>query len=198
MTTHTLAEHRVRSDDGTTLAYHTVGEGPGLVVVHGALQTGKGYLRMAERLADSFTVHLMDRRGRGGSGPQGDGYTLAKEERDLCAVLADTGAGFVFGHSFGGLVAARVAGGGYPVVKLALYEPGIEIGTTLPRHWIPAYARALEAGESLTAFRLLVEGLGLPAEHAQLPDWIVATPEVVAEVITDFLTADIRTPEGIS
>lgn len=63
----------VTSADGTGIAYQTVGEGRGLIVVGGALRTGADYLPLARELAKTFAVHVMDRRGRGASGPPGPG-----------------------------------------------------------------------------------------------------------------------------
>jgi pimeloyl-ACP methyl ester carboxylesterase len=78
-------------------------------VVGGALRTAEDYLPLAGRLARSLTVHLVERRGRGASGPQGPDYALAKEVEDLLAVRAETGARLAFGHSYGGLVVLEAA-----------------------------------------------------------------------------------------
>src|SRR4051794_3504048 len=89
----------VTSHDGTRIAYRTLGHGPGLVLLHGSMETAGDHLAMALELADAFTVHLPDRRGRGLSGPYGDGYGVRTEVEDLDAVLNATGAHFVFGVS---------------------------------------------------------------------------------------------------
>ena len=88
-----------RSADGTTIAYQTVGSGDGIIVVGGVLRSASDYMAIARVLADSFTVHVVDRRGRGASGPQGRDYSVEKECEDLLAVQARTGAQRVFGHS---------------------------------------------------------------------------------------------------
>ena len=54
----------VRSADGTTIAYETLGSGAGVIVVGGVLSTAQDYSDLARMLAGSFTVHLMERRGR--------------------------------------------------------------------------------------------------------------------------------------
>ena len=54
-------------------------------------------------------MYVVQRRGRGGSGPQGDRYCIERECEDIEAVRAATGARLIFGHSFGGLVALRAA-----------------------------------------------------------------------------------------
>lgn len=63
----------VASVDRTTIAYETLGSGAGLIVVGGVLSTAGDYMDLARQLAGSSTVHLMERRGRGASGPQGPG-----------------------------------------------------------------------------------------------------------------------------
>ena len=94
----------VPSADGTVVGYHTVGQGPGLIVVGGAMRAAEDYLALACGLAERYRVHVVDRRGRGLSGPQGPEYGIARECEDLLAVQAATGARVVFGHSYGGLV----------------------------------------------------------------------------------------------
>ncbi len=71
MTTTITRSAAVTSADGTTIGYHTLGAGQGVIVVGGALSTGQDYLALGRALAPSFEVHLMDRRGRGTTGPQG-------------------------------------------------------------------------------------------------------------------------------
>jgi pimeloyl-ACP methyl ester carboxylesterase len=79
------------SVDGTEIGYRSLGEGPGLVIVGGALSSGSNYLSLAERLTGEFEVHLMDRRGRPLSGPQGPGHSIEHECADLIAVAEATG-----------------------------------------------------------------------------------------------------------
>src|SRR5262249_16444445 len=93
----------------TTIGYQEIGAGPGLIVLGGALRTAEDYLPLASVLARSFTVYVVDRRGRGVSGPQGSQYALGKEVEDLHAVQTETGARLAFGHSYGGLVIFETA-----------------------------------------------------------------------------------------
>ncbi|HWA40655.1 MAG TPA: alpha/beta hydrolase [Gemmatimonadales bacterium] len=113
------------SRDGTTIAYSTQGQGPALVLVDGALcsrQFGPmpGY---AKALADSFTVHWYDRRGRGESGDT-PSYSVAREVEDLAAMVEVAGGSpFVFGASSGAALALHGAVAGLPIRKLLMYEP---------------------------------------------------------------------------
>jgi len=60
----------VRSADGTAIAYDTLGEGPALILVDGAMCTRSTGTRpqLAGLLPAHFTPLQLDRRGRGDSG----------------------------------------------------------------------------------------------------------------------------------
>ena len=96
-----LAIDEVTSKDGTTIGYRRLGSGPGVVVLHGAMESSRSHVQLAEALADAFTVYLPDRRGRGLSGPYAAGHTVATDIADMDALLAKTGAQLVFGVSSG-------------------------------------------------------------------------------------------------
>ena len=67
----TMSTQTVTSPDGTRIAYQTIGGGgDGVIVVGGALRDACDYVAFGEVLARSFTVHIVDRRGRGESGPK--------------------------------------------------------------------------------------------------------------------------------
>ena len=60
----------VSSADGTDIGVRVLGTGPAVVVLGGALRTVTDYLPLARAMAARFQVHVVDRRGRGLSGPQ--------------------------------------------------------------------------------------------------------------------------------
>src|SRR5690242_2288681 len=103
-----VAAHTVRSADGTTIGYLSVGAGPPVLVIPGVLSMAGDYAAFASALAEHFTVHTLERRGRGVSGPQGDDYGIGKECEDVLALRAATGASLLVGHSYGGLIALEV------------------------------------------------------------------------------------------
>lgn len=113
----------LRSADGTTIAFESVGAGPPLVIVVGAFCDRATFARMATWLADAFTVFRYDRRGRGGSGDAAE-YAVAREVEDLAAVIGVAGGGAaVVGHSSGAALALEAAMAGLPISRLVVYEP---------------------------------------------------------------------------
>ena len=167
---------QVTSADGTTIGYHQIGHGPGLMVLHGGARAGHHYAKLAEALSDSFTVYLPDRRGRGLSGPAGENYNLQKEMDDVQALLESTAAHFLLGHSAGGFFALESALR-FPVEKLALYEPAVSINGSLPTDWVPACQEALDKEEWAKAMIIFFRGLQFGGLMSKLPD-MVLTPMI--------------------
>ena len=160
----------VASADGTVIAYHTVGQGPPLIVVGGGLRAAEDYLSLAGGLAERYCVHVVDRRGRGLSGPQGPRYGIARECEDLLAVQAATGARVVFGHSYGGLVALETAVRSDTFEAMVLYEPGVSVAGSIPTAWMPPYRALLERGDTRGAFACFVRAFGA-GPVTKLPRW---------------------------
>lgn len=164
----------VYSDDETQIAYHSLGRGPGLVVVGGVLSDGSDYMALASALAGEFEVHVIERRGRPGSGLQRDDHSIEDECADLAAVTADTGSAIVFGHSFGGLVALETARRKHIFGRVLVYEPGVPIRRQLNARWPDDYERRLERGDRRGAFATMVKHAGFaPAALAIMPVWYV-------------------------
>jgi pimeloyl-ACP methyl ester carboxylesterase len=116
---------RVITPDGVQIAYEVSGEGPPVVLVHGAGSARWAFDLLRPHLESRFTVMALDRRGRGDSG-DGDTYTVEDEYRDVATVMREAGAGaFLFGHSYGGLVAAGAATLLDGLPRLILYEPAV-------------------------------------------------------------------------
>lgn len=119
-----LRPGRATAPDGTTLGWLSVGTGPGLVVLHGAMQSAQSQLDLARLLAHRHEVHLVDRRGRGMSGPYPPSADhLRTEVSDLATVLAATGARDVLGISSGALIALQAAPTTPAIGRVAAFEP---------------------------------------------------------------------------
>lgn len=163
----------VRSRDGSKIGFLTVGEGPGVIVIPGALTTASEFASFARTLgAEHFTVHTVERRGRGTSGPQGDDYSIVKEVEDVLALQEMTGARFLVGHSYGGLVALEAGRRNKALTKIALYEPGVSVDHAIPMAWVPAYEAKLAQGKRLDAFVEFTLGVG-PDHTRKTPRWLM-------------------------
>jgi pimeloyl-ACP methyl ester carboxylesterase len=94
---------------GHRVIYHTAGEGPSVVLIHGMLNSSRHWRDVALRLAERYRVIAPDLIGHGDSAtPRGD-YSLGAHAagiRDLLAVLGIDRA-TVVGHSLGGGVAMQ-------------------------------------------------------------------------------------------
>ncbi|MBO0958461.1 alpha/beta hydrolase [Neobacillus sp. MM2021_6] len=167
-----FAKDTVQSLDRTTIGYRYLGKGPGILIIHGALCDSKDYIRLAKHLSQNFSVYIMDRRGRGLSGVQGENYGMVKEIEDIQAVRAATGANMIIGHSYGGLVALEAARQDDTIEKLALYEPGVFIEQ---QHWqwLTNYEMAMKQNEYREAFAHFVRGIGHTPQLTNLPKWYV-------------------------
>ncbi len=161
----------VRSSDGTVVGFTTVGSGDvGLIIVGGVLRAGQDYAKLGTSLGERFTVHLMDRRGRGASGPQGGAYGIKKEREDLLAVRHATGADAVFGHSYGGVIALQSAREGDVFRRVAVYEPQVPVAAQPPAAWLSRYRDLLASDDSRGAFATMVKHSGFaPGPLAALP-----------------------------
>jgi pimeloyl-ACP methyl ester carboxylesterase len=158
------------SSDGARIVYLTTGSGTPIVVLPGVLSTAEDYASFAEALGRRHTVHTVQRRGRGGSDPQGAHYSIATERDDLAAVQEATGSKMLVGHSYGGLIALEAARSGQPFSKVAVYEPGVLVCGSLSTAWMPAYRRSLAAGRPLDAFARFSVASG-PRRARSLPVW---------------------------
>jgi pimeloyl-ACP methyl ester carboxylesterase len=160
------------SADGTPVEYLSAGSGPPVIVIPGALALASDLTAFATLLARRHTVHVVQRRGRGGSGPQGERYGIARECEDVEAVRARTGARLIFGHSFGGLVALRAACGSTEFDAVAVYEPGVSVSGSIPVDWIDRARQEVAAGADLAAFITFVSGIN-PDQTGRLPRWLL-------------------------
>lgn len=89
------------------------GDGPLLVLTHGAGLCAGMFAPLADAVRDRFRCVAIDGRGHGDSARPDDpsGYALDRQASDVIAVLDHLGCdeAVAFGHSFGGAVLLRVA-----------------------------------------------------------------------------------------
>jgi pimeloyl-ACP methyl ester carboxylesterase len=159
----------ITSPDGTTIAYESVGGGPALVLVDGAMcHRAAGPMRpLAGLLRDAFTVHTYDRRGRGESSDTPP-YAVAREVEDMRALIARAGGeAYVYAISSGAALALAAAAAGPGIIGLALYEPPFlaEAGDgARTREYTERLTALLDAGRRGDAVALFMTHVGIPAE----------------------------------
>ncbi|NUT33579.1 MAG: alpha/beta hydrolase [Hamadaea sp.] len=169
----------VTSDEGTGIRAVAKGEGHPIVIVHGGLDDGSSWHRVAQRLARRWRVARLHRRQYRLDLAASLPCTMAQEAEDVAALAASLGEGVVLvGHSSGAVVAlealvaapSRFAGA-------VLYEPPIHLR---PGEWDVQLAQAKAArgpGKALRVFTRDIVGL---------PGWMAWLIGVMATVVPRF------------
>jgi pimeloyl-ACP methyl ester carboxylesterase len=118
----------VPSPDGVAISVQKAGSGPALLLVHGALLNGTlSWGAVLPRLAEHFTVYVMDRRGRAPSGDSKQ-YSIANEADDIVAVVESIGGAVtVLSHSYGALASIEALNRLKSVPHLILYEAPVTL-----------------------------------------------------------------------
>jgi pimeloyl-ACP methyl ester carboxylesterase len=170
----------VTSADGTTIGYETLGSGPALILVDGAMcYRDFGPARpLARALSTDFTVHLYDRRGRGESGNTLP-WSATREIEDLSALLdAAGGQAYLMGCSSGAVLAADAANHLPGITKLALYEPPFIVDNThepRPATFVADTEALIARDDRSAALKKFMRHVGMPALMVNLmaltPPW---------------------------
>jgi pimeloyl-ACP methyl ester carboxylesterase len=165
------------SKDGTTIGFRKVGQGPGIILVHGSMMVSQDLMRLAGLLSNDFTVSIPDRRGRGLSVPHGDNYSLIKESEDIKALVDKTDSKNIFGLSSGANVALHAALITPNILKVSLYEPPLsDVSSTsyLPdREFDNEIDKLIEQGKLVKALVRLLKASGESAIIDKLPRFIL-------------------------
>lgn len=116
---------QIISSDGTPIAYAVTGDGPALILVHGAGGSHVRWASILPALAAEFTVYAIDRRGRGASG-DAECYAVEREFEDVAAVVDSIDRPVnLLGHSFGAICTLEASLLTENIEKLILCEPPI-------------------------------------------------------------------------
>lgn len=170
---------------GLEIAYECVGQGPPVVLVHGAAEDSRAWQLQLAALADEFTVVAWDEPGAGRSSDVPADFLLADYANCLAAVIEAIGLGpaHVVGFSWGS------------TVVLELYRHYPELVQTLLL--IGAYAGwkgSLPADQVATRVKGVQQMLAAPAEEFDptLPGLFAG--EAPAEVVSllEAIAADVR------
>lgn len=148
--------------DGIRAYYEQAGQGPALVMVHGASQDTLSWQYVIDLFAQDYTVYALDLPGHGKSGLPQDGphHATADNARYLLQFLdaAHIENPILMGHSMGGGIVAQAAanaperitglvlvdGASVNVVKSSGYNPKIlEMARINPGDWFEVTFRTL-------------------------------------------------------
>ena len=97
------AMERIRSNDGTWIAFDQAGHVPAVVLIGGAFTDRAASAPLAALLSRHFTVFSYDRRGRGESGDTAP-CAVAHEVEDVNAVIGQVGEAVCFMSCVGGVL----------------------------------------------------------------------------------------------
>jgi pimeloyl-ACP methyl ester carboxylesterase len=178
----------VTSQDGTSIAYDKVGEGPPVVLVSGGSVDRSSNAPLADKLAEHFTVYNYDRRGRGPSGDTPP-YAVEREIEDISAVIEEAGGSAgLYGTSSGAALALHAAAQLPSVSRLALWEPPyiIDPAARPPADQIEQYDRMIaEDRRGDAAEYFMTQVVRMPPEFAAFartqPWW--ASQEALAHTL---------------
>jgi pimeloyl-ACP methyl ester carboxylesterase len=161
---------KIRSTDGTEIAFERTGDGPPLILVGGAFADRQGGAELAAVLAPRFTSVAYDRRGRGDSGDAPD-YAVQREVEDIAALIeANGGTAFLYGMSSGGALGLHAAAAQLPIRRLAVCEPPFrgEGAPPQPDRYLETLEEMRAGGRRTEAVEyFLTRAVGLPAEAVQ-------------------------------
>jgi pimeloyl-ACP methyl ester carboxylesterase len=153
--------HRVLSmRDGGESHLIEKGDGPPLVLLHGANLSAEVWSYQLRDLSDSHRVIALDLRGHGRSSPGSEDVTISAMAADVAEVLAalDLDRAVLTGHSMGGMVCLRLARKhpelvGTRVGALALLATSGGLGVPLPSWSRLTSAVRLVAGAGVGIWR---------------------------------------------
>jgi pimeloyl-ACP methyl ester carboxylesterase len=170
---------RAVSPDGTEIAGRLQGQGPPLVLVHGAIGDGDiAWEALLPHLTDRFTCYLPSTRGRGLSGDNTD-HSPPRLEEDITAFVDSIGdqVCLVGWSGSGAWVLGATAHSG-SVAAVAAYEPGVV---------------SVMREDDFARTRATLEQMGTAAADGRLVDavraftpWICTDDEIAALEETDF------------
>jgi pimeloyl-ACP methyl ester carboxylesterase len=203
----------VTSNDGTRIAYETVGQGQAVLIVLGALNSRKSGARLAKLLASEFMGVTYDRRGRGDSSDSAP-YSPEREVEDITALIDAVGGPVcLYGHSSGAALAIAAAVKlRKQVARLAIYEAPYSLNADTRKAAEEYYASltaALASGDNGEAVALFIRSVGVSDAQLQalrqMPMWkgleklaptLVYDSEVLGKghALPEALLSRVRTP----
>ena len=171
--------------NGLEIAYRRVGEGPPLVLAHGAAEDGRAWRPQLAALSDEFTVVAWDEPGAGRSSDVPPDVGLADYADGLAAVIEALGLGpaHVGGLSWGGTVAQ----------ELYRRRPDL-VATLVLADTYAGWKGSLPADELRARVASAREMLAAPADRFDptLPGLFAGDPPAEFVPLLEEMAADVR------
>ncbi|MFB8247108.1 alpha/beta fold hydrolase [Streptomyces sp. NPDC055952] len=171
--------------DGIEVAYDRVGQGPPLVLAHGATSDARLFRPQLQDLADEFTVVAWDEPGAGRSSDVPASFSLAGYARCLAAVIEDVdlGPAHVLGLAWGGTV----------VLELYRLRPAL-VRTLVLADTYAGWKGSLSAAEVRSRVRGAERALAVPDEAfaPSLPGLFAGTPPAGVVRLLSVMSAQTR------
>jgi hypothetical protein len=164
----------VVSKDGQRIQYWQVGKGPGVVVMHGTMESAKSHMILAESLSDAFTVYLPERRTRTLGFPFVQNFSIQKEVEDLQALLTETDSYQAFGVSTGAIVTLQTTLYSRSIKKAGLYEPPLALPRAESVATLRRFDEEMVRGRVDAAMITAMKGAQMgPAFFRIVPRWLL-------------------------
>ena len=163
--------------DGTSVRAFDEGHGPAVLILHGGIDDGSSWRRVAVRLAPRFRVLRLHRRQYRPDLKTGSACTMAEEVEHVTALVRAIGQPMVIvGHSSGAVVALEeLVATPTAFSGAVLYEPPCVIGPPLGGVALARAQAAIAAGKSGTALAIFLRDIvRAPAWAARLSKLVVA------------------------
>jgi pimeloyl-ACP methyl ester carboxylesterase len=174
---------------GLEIAYERVGEGPPLVLLHGATVDSRMWRPQLAALAEKFTVVAWDEPGAGRSSDVHPDFGLTDYADCLAALIdaLDLGPAHVAGLSWGGTVA----------VELYRHHPEL-VATLILVDTYAGWKGSLPQGEVRARVEGVRQMLAAPADEFDptLPGLFAANPPAEFVPLLEAMAADVR-PESM-
>ena len=154
--------------DGTSVRAFDEGHGPAVLILHGGIDDGSSWRRVAVRLAPRFRVLRLHRRQYRPDLKTGSACTMAEEVEHVTALVRAIGQPMVIvGHSSGAVVALEeLVATPTAFSGAVLYEPPCVIGPPLGGVALARAQAAIAAGKSGTALAIFLR------EIVRAPAWM--------------------------
>lgn len=138
----------ILSKDGLKIAYTKFGNGAAVVIVHGSYSVQDHWFAFASLLAETNTVYVYDRRGRGQSPDSEKPFSFQSEVDDLAAIVDLAGQGVsIIAHSYGGAVGLSYLLQSAFRGPIVFYEPMNGIFDTVSQGLLPQLNSLVEEGK---------------------------------------------------